>query len=61
MHPFAYVMIVTFCCALATLLLGVGTMGSKDPEKGNKLMMMRVGFCAALLVEMLIYAIFIKG
>ena len=61
MHPFAYLMIATFCCALVTLLMGIGTMGSKNSEKGNKLMMLRVGFCVALLVEILVYATFIKG
>ncbi len=61
MHPFAYLMIATFCCALIALLMGIGSMGAKNSEMGNKLMIARIGFCGLLLAEMLIYAIFIKG
>lgn len=54
-------MIATFCCALIALLMGIGSMGAKNSEMGNKLMIARIGFCGLLLAEMLIYAIFIKG
>lgn len=61
MHPFAYVMILTFLAAVGTLLSGV--FGMAQPGSGprsNRLMGVRVALCALLLAEILIYAGFIR-
>lgn len=65
-HPFAYVMVATFVGAVVTMLFGVA--GLSRPEAGtgpqalrsNKLMALRVGLCALLLAEIIIYVAYIK-
>jgi hypothetical protein len=64
MHPFAYVMILTFLAAVATMLAGVigmGTPPTKPTEnRSTNLMALRVALCALLLGEILIYITYIK-
>jgi hypothetical protein len=53
-------MVLTFLAALTTLLSGVLNMGTRSNEArgktSNRLMMLRVGLCILLLVEILIYS-----
>ncbi len=67
-HWFAWMMVATFVCAIGLLVLGMANLaGPRDAEdSGNKsgrstsLMFMRVGFCLALLVQIIIYVTYIK-
>ena len=60
---FIAAMVLTFGAAVATLLGGIANMGKKErSEKGsNKLMMLRVGLCALLLAEMVIFSMLFKA
>lgn len=62
-HPFSYLMVATFLGAVATMLLGVGGLandGKQAALRSNKLMGIRVGLCALLLAEILIYVMYVK-
>ena len=62
-HPFKLVMIATFLAAVIVLALGVGGMhknGSAMAKRAGNLMALRVALCVLLLVEILIYAAFIR-
>jgi hypothetical protein len=64
LHPFAYVMIATFMGAIVAMGLGAGTLTQRDggaSTRGNSLMMLRVGLCFALLVEIIIYISYFKA
>ena len=63
--PFAYVMIATFLAAVATMAAGVGGLSrSGDGKEGglrsNRLMTIRVGLCALLLAEIVVYVTYIR-
>lgn len=63
-HPFSYLMVATFLGALATMLMGVGTLAKPNDkagsQRGNKLMALRVALCALLLAEIIIYTQYIR-
>ncbi len=54
---FKTLMVATFVAALLTMLTGVARIGKPD---SNILMRLRVTLCAVLLVEILVYAFFLK-
>ncbi len=57
-------MVLTFLAAVATLFAGIFDMGknvqSPTKNKTNRLMVLRVTICLVLLVEMVIYATFLR-
>lgn len=69
MHPFIYLMFITFAAVVVTLFAGIATLGSRAGQtthnqrqslRSNRLMQWRValGFC--LLVEIVVYHYFLK-
>jgi hypothetical protein len=67
-HPFAYVMALTFVGAIAAMVVGMinlsaprteATSGAKA-SRSTALMFWRVGLCFLLLVEIIIYILYIK-
>lgn len=65
-HPFAYVMIGTFLLAVGTMLTGVAGLGQRNKTgqqalRSNRLMALRVGLCALLLAQIIIYVTYIKA
>ena len=64
MHPFEMLMIATFMAVVATLITGVAGMGKTDTQgrgRSTRLMMLRVGLSVTLVLEILVYATFIKS
>lgn len=62
-HIFPPLMIITFVAAILTLALGVsGMMAGKagGNDRSTQLMALRVGLCAVLLGEILIYITFVR-
>jgi hypothetical protein len=60
-HLFPPLMVVTFLAAVLTLLVGIGNLaGNGDGDRSTRLMVLRVGLCALLLAEILIYITFLK-
>lgn len=68
-HWFAFVMVGTFLCAIGSLLLGMVNLAgprtaaesATKAGRSTNLMFMRVGFCLALLVEIIIYLTYFKA
>jgi len=67
-HPFAYVMALTFVAAMGAMVVGMinlsaaRTKASSAAKAGHSttLMFWRVGLCFLLLVEIIIYILYIK-
>ncbi|HEX2859654.1 MAG TPA: hypothetical protein VHP58_05615 [Alphaproteobacteria bacterium] len=60
---FPPLMIITFIAAILTLVLGIsGMMGghSGGKDRSTQLMALRVGLCAVLLFEIIIYITFVR-
>lgn len=65
-HPLAITMVLTFVAAIATLVVGIAGMGraaadSASAKRANQLMMLRVGLCVLLLIQIIFYVIYIKN
>lgn len=65
LHPFAYVMILTFLAAVVTMMLGVAGLSNSNKSTAgaqfsNKLMSIRVGLCVLLLGEIIFYLAYLK-
>lgn len=63
MDWFKLLMIITLLGAIASFVAGIGSMRQKDEKstgRSNRYMMLRVGFSILLLIEILIYLIFLK-
>lgn len=60
-HPFVILMVITFIAAIATMLAGVvgmakgQTPNTASTSRSTQLMALRVGLCALLLLEIIIY------
>ncbi|PZP39167.1 MAG: hypothetical protein DI585_04935 [Pseudomonas fluorescens] len=64
-HPFSYVLVATFLAAVTTMVLGVAGLGKSDKgthdaSRSTRLMALRVGLCFVLLIEIIIYILYIK-
>lgn len=59
---FIALMFATFAGAVLTLLGGIANMGKQQRGKksATNLMIIRVGLCLILLIEMIIYSIYFK-
>ncbi len=67
-HWFSFVMVGTFVCAIASLLIGMVNLAGPRTDaqsaakagRSTALMFARVGFCLALLVQIIIYITYFK-